>query len=73
MSTYNVDLGIKRVFPIYHEWALQFEADILNATNHVVWSSPNAVVNSGAAFGTITALAAGTAPRDVQLSARLNW
>jgi len=70
-GTYNLDLGIKRVFPIYHEWAFQFEADFLNATNHVVFSSPSGAVNSGGGFGTITSVA--NYPRDVQVSARLNW
>jgi hypothetical protein len=70
-GTYNLDLGIKRLFPIYNEWTFQFEADFLNATNHVVFSSPNANVNSGGAFGTITSVA--NFPRDVQVSARLNW
>ena len=71
MSTYDLDLGIKRVFPIYREWAFQFEADFLNATNHVVWASPNAVVNSGSGFGELSGLA--NKPRDIQLSARLSW
>jgi hypothetical protein len=71
MGTYNMDLGIKRVFPIYENWKLQFEADILNATNHVVWATPSGAVNSGSGFGEITSL--GNAPRDVQLSARLSF
>jgi hypothetical protein len=71
MGTYNLDLGIKRVFPIWENVKLQFEADILNATNHVVWSSPSGSVNGGGAFGTITSL--GNAPRDVQLSGRITF
>ena len=71
MGTYNLDLGIRRTFPIYETWAFQFEADFLNATNHVVWSSPSGAVNSGGGFGTITSL--GNLPRDVQLTARINW
>lgn len=71
MATYDLDLAVKRVFPIHHNWNLLLEADILNATNHVVWSAPNANVNSGSGFGEITSLA--NTPRDVQLSARLSW
>jgi Carboxypeptidase regulatory-like domain len=72
MSAYDVDLAIRRVFPIYREWKFQLEADFLNATNHVVWAAPAAVANSGG-FGEITSLAPGNAPRDVQLSARVSW
>jgi hypothetical protein len=71
MGTYNMDLGIRRTFPIYEQWTFQFEADFLNATNHVVWSSPSGGVNSGSGFGQITALS--NLPRDVQLAARINW
>ena len=41
MGTYDLDLGLKRRFPIWESVKLQFEADILNVTNHVVFSSPN--------------------------------
>ena len=71
MGTYNIDLGIRRTFPIYESLALQFEADFLNTTNHVVWSSPGGAVNGGSAYGEITALS--NLPRDVQLAARINW
>ena len=71
MGTYNIDLGLKRTFPIWEQVNFQFEADFLNATNHVVWSSPSGSVNSGSGFGEITSLA--NLPRDVQVSARINW
>ena len=71
MGTYNIDLGLKRTFPIYEKVNFQFEADFLNGTNHVVWNSPSGAVNSGGGFGTITGLA--NLPRDVQLAARINW
>ena len=70
MGTYDVDFGLKRVFPIYHEWKLQLEADMLNATNHVVWAPPASQAN-GTGFGEITALA--NTPRDFQLSGRISW
>jgi hypothetical protein len=70
MPTYNDDLGIKRIFPIYKQWKFQFEADFLNLTNHVVWASPAAVANSSG-FGTISSLA--SSPRDIQLSGRLSF
>jgi hypothetical protein len=70
-SVFNLDLGLKRTFPIYREAKLQFEADALNALNHVVFSAPNAVVNGGSSFGTIGSVA--NTARDFQLSARIQW
>jgi hypothetical protein len=70
-SSYDVDLGINRSFPIYHETAFQFRIDMLNVTNHVVFNAPNAVVNGGSAFGTISGQA--NQPRDFQVSGRISW
>ena len=70
MATYNVDLGLKRSFPIWESVKLQFEADLLNATNHVVFSSPNGGVN-GSTYGLISSVA--NNPRDMQLSGRIIW
>jgi hypothetical protein len=83
MGTYNIDLGLKRAFPIWENVKLQFEADLLNATNHVVFGGPGGGVGSGTAsesngiitgtttYGSITSVA--NQPRDMQLSARLSW
>ncbi len=74
MGAYNFDLGLKRSFPIWEHVSLQFEADLLNATNHVVWGNLNggaSGVNGAATFG--TAGAPVNQPRDAQLAARLNW
>ncbi len=70
MGYYDLDLGIKRTFKIYESVNLQFEADLLNATNHVVWGSINGGV-AGSSFGLVTSLA--SQPRDAQLSGRINW
>jgi hypothetical protein len=70
-SLFNLDMGLKRSFPIYREAKLQFEVDSLNTLNHVVFSSPNAVVNGGSSFGTIGSVA--NTARDFQLSARIQW
>ena len=64
-------MGLKRSFTIYREAKLQFEVDSLNTLNHVVFSSPNAVVNGGSSFGTIGSVA--NTARDFQLSARIQW
>jgi hypothetical protein len=71
-SYYDLDLGLKRTFPIYEGFKLQFEADMSNVTNHVVWGAVNGGV-AGSTFGTVTSLAGNNAPRDVQFAARLNW
>jgi hypothetical protein len=84
MGTYNIDLGLKRLFPIYESVTLQFEADMLNATNHVIWGGPGGGVGSGNMVfgpnGTFTGTSTfgelggvGNAPRDFQMAARLNW
>ena len=70
MGYYDLDLGIKRTFKIYESVNLQFEADLLNATKHVVWGSINGGV-AGSSFGVVTSLA--NQPRDAQLSGRINW
>ena len=70
-SLYNLDLGLKRSFPIYRENVkFLLEADLLNATNHVVFGSPNAVVGSSS-FGELTSVA--NVNRDLQMSARISW
>jgi len=70
MGFYDVDLGIKRTFPIYEQIQLQFEVDMLNATNHVVWGSINGGVG-GSSYGYVTSVA--NQPRDFQLSGRLSF
>lgn len=71
MGYYDLDLGLKRLFPLYEGFSLQFEADMSNVTNHVVWGAVNGGV-TGSTFGTLAGgLANGNAPRDVQFAARL--
>jgi hypothetical protein len=71
--SYNVDLSLKRTFPIHQTWKLAVGVDMANATNHVVYKGPSATVASGAnaTFGTVTAVA--NTPRAVQGSARVVW
>jgi len=83
MGYYNVDLGLKRIFPIWEKVTFQIEADLLNATNHVVFGSPGGAVGNGSAsesgttitgtttYGLITGVS--NQPRDMQLSGRLSW
>jgi hypothetical protein len=69
-SLFNIDLGLKRSFPIYENVKLLLEVNALNALNHVVFAAPGAVVGSGS-FGELTSVA--NTARDFQLSARIAW
>jgi hypothetical protein len=73
MGFYDLDFGLRRSFPIYHEWAFQVEADLVNSTNHVVWNAPNATVSGSSEFGTLSSISSTPGPRALQLSGRINW
>jgi len=72
MGYYDLDMGLKRIFPLYEGFSLQFEADMSNVTNHVVWGALNGAV-TGSTFGQVSGLASNNAPRDVQFAVRLIW
>ena len=78
----NVDMALKRTFPIYHEWNAAFDLDMTNVFNHVIYNQPGlsgttpystTTVTSGtnATFGTITGIQ--NQPRDVQASLRISF
>jgi hypothetical protein len=81
--TFNVDMALKRTFPLYRNFKLAFEADMSNVTNHVVYRQPgfvsssspqgNSTVQAGAnaTFGTIAGIS--NTPRQAQLSGRISW
>jgi hypothetical protein len=73
MGYYDDDVALKRTFPIYREWNVAIEVDMSNLTNHVVWASPNSTVNTGSAFGTISALNSSNNPREAQGMLRINF
>jgi len=70
MSFYDVDFALKRTFPVYEKMTLQFEVDMLNATNHVVWPALNGGV-AGSTLGEVGAPS--NFARDFQLSGRFAW
>jgi len=72
MGRYNIDMSVKRTFPIWETVKLQFEADFLNVTNHPVFGNPSGSVN-GSGFGLITSMATDYNPRYVQLAGRINF
>jgi len=73
MGYYDDDIALKRTFPVYREWNVAIEVDMINLTNHVVWASPNSTVNGGSSFGTISALNSSNAPRSAQGMLRINF
>lgn len=68
MGFYDLDLGLKRTFTVYENLKLQLEADLSNATNHVVWGSVNAGV-AGSSYGFMGGPT--NSPRDAQFAGRL--
>jgi hypothetical protein len=68
----NINASVRRSFPIYHEMSFVFQADCTNVWNKMVFGSPNAGWSAGSkTFGQVGA--PGTAPRDFQFSAHLNF
>ncbi len=77
--TVNADIALKRAFPTYREWKVQFELDMSNVANHVVYNAPastmvqsgvtNGVVNPG--FASIASVA--NSPREVQAAVRISF
>jgi hypothetical protein len=69
-QTFNA--SVRRSFPIYHEMALQIQADCQNVLNLMIWGGPNGGWGQGSStFGTVGA--PGTLPRDFQLSAHVSF
>jgi len=71
----DVDMALKRTFPIFHEWKLALEADMTNIANHPLYGVPSCTVKSGStsSFCTVTGVASGYLPRDLQLAGRISW
>ena len=54
-STWNLDSGVRRTFPIHESLQFVFEADALNTFNHATFGGPGATWAAGStSFGTIT-------------------
>jgi len=73
-QTFNA--SVRRTFPIYHEMAFVFQADIQNVLNLMIWGTPSggwgqSGTTYNSTFGTVSA--PGTLPRDFQLSGHINF
>ena len=66
----ELDIAFSRTFKVTDAAALQARAEIFNLANHPNFLLPNAVVNSGSLFGTISQA---DDPREAQISLRLSF
>ena len=79
IGNYNLDLGLRRTFPLYDRFKLTFQADGFNMTNHVQFggittSLANCTTTTALPtcdFGTVTKQNNGS--RDFQLAGKLNF
>jgi hypothetical protein len=67
------DLGLMKDFPLGRESRyLQFRAEFFNLPNNVNWGAPNSYeCGGGCGEGTITSLAPGSIPREIQFGLKL--
>lgn len=81
-SSWGLDMGVRRTFPLHWEnTQFVFEADTVNALNHVVFRGPNggwgATLQSDgsytypSSFGTVTGIA--NSPRDWQFAGHITF
>ena len=68
----NVDWGLKKNFPLYERYRLEFRADAFNVFNHPNFAFPNTNINSPN-FGVISELAGQEAARVLQFSLRFDF
>ncbi len=68
----NVDLNLSKFFRITERIRLEFKMEAYNLSNTFSGANPNTTVTS-AAFGKVTALAAGTKGREMQYNMRIHF
>ena len=75
--SFNIDMSLRRTFPIHERWKLELQADVTNVTNHVVLAGPGSLTVSTTSasapgnFGVVSKI--GNSPRDIQGGARISW
>ena len=70
LGTYNLNMGLKRSFPIWRDVKFTFQADAFNVTNHVQFGGPGTSLSSSG-FGEITSQ--GNSARSWQLAGKINF
>ncbi|WP_321475055.1 TonB-dependent receptor domain-containing protein [uncultured Paludibaculum sp.] len=66
----NIDLSLLKGFTVRERYKFQFRAEAFNFTNTPTFGNPGTNIDAGS-FGSITSVAAGTAPRTIQLGLKL--
>jgi len=69
---FNLDASVVREFGIWENLRFQFRAEAFNLTNTPAFANPNSNI-SGANFGKVTALAANTGGRTINLAGRITF
>ena len=67
---FNLDLGLTRNFPIWHEYTFVLRGEAFDATNTPQWANPTANVNAPTTFGQITT---SNAARVLRISGRFTF
>ncbi|MGA8027073.1 MAG: hypothetical protein WB992_07995 [Bryobacteraceae bacterium] len=65
-----INFSLLKDFPIFEQWKLQFRAECFNITNTANFALPNSSLGTPA-FGTISATAANSTPREFQFALKL--
>jgi hypothetical protein len=69
-TTTNIDVSVRREFPLFESVKFTLQADAFNALNKVYFGAPNTTLSS-TSFGTYTTQ--GNLPRKFQFSARITF
>jgi hypothetical protein len=75
-GTYQLDISLRRTFPIYKRASLLFEGDMFNVTNHTffaVSTSSLSFSSSTTPMGTISGQSSLEPSRDMQFAAKLQF
>ena len=71
-GSFNLDASVVREFGIWENLKLQLRAEAFNVTNTPAFANPNSNI-SGANFGKVTALAANSGGRTINLAGRITF
>ena len=67
---FDLDVSLRREFPLYERFRLEFVADSFDVTNTPAFANPAAVISTPAAFGQVTT---SNANRTLRLSGRISF